>query len=401
MSAQWEWLAGWDMLHDPMASIGIFLFGLLAALLVVNALRRPTPPDHRLPPMWLAGVITSEASGLWVVVTPVVAASFVAAGANRSDLGKLGLGLCVLAWIGQLEVWRRSRKAVRSIGSPVDLPGGRLARVVSWSGGLPDEVVRVEHDLAPHPHRPEPLQMDLYRPRAGATPRPLIVWMHAGGWRGGSRRRGGLTLLRHLARAGWTVAAVDYPLSPAATFPDHLIAVDAASDFAEKSPDIDGGVVLVGASAGAHLAAVGALTRPGVRGFVGLYGIYDFRNRYGIRPDWPLIPRVVMKATAEEDPEAYHLASPLDLVHPSAPPSLLVVPEFDSLVPAAESYRFAEALESVGAQVTVLRVPWAQHGFDNLAGPRTRAVAAVVEGWLTATLQPAPSAGGRQDDEEA
>jgi acetyl esterase/lipase len=176
------------------------------------------------------------------------------------------------------------------------------------------------------------------------------------------------------------VAAIEYPLSPAATFPEHLVGIDAALSWAESRSRRP--VVLMGGSAGAHLAAVAALTRPNVSGLVGLYGIFDFLNRNHTRVDWPLIPRVVMKTTPAENPEAYRRASPIDLVDRSAPPTLLIAGSHDSLVLPEESRHFADVLQAHHVDTTYLEVPWAQHGFDTLAGPRTRAVAGAIEAWL-------------------
>lgn len=371
-----------------MAATAFFLYGLVALVLVVNALRRPTPPTNRFPPIWQLGMVASEAAGVWVGVVPVVTAIAVAAGALGVTLGWIGLALAGMAWLGQLEIWRRSRVSAGMIGQAVDLPVSRLARALSWPHRDPDDIEVTEHEFVTHPHRSGSLHLDLYKGRSTPGPSPLAIWVHGGGWRGGSRRRGGLTLLRHLARSGWAVAAIDYPLSPEATFPEHLLGIDAALRWAAHRHDISGPIVLMGASAGAHLAAVAALTRPQVDGLVGMYGIYDFRNRNRIRFDWPLIPRVVMKADPLDDPERYRLASPLDLAEAGGPPTLLIAPGFDSLVPPAESRQFAEALAESNTPVTLLEVPWAQHGFDTLAGRRARAVADAVGRWLDAVILP-------------
>lgn len=364
-----------------------FTYALVALALVVNALRRPTPPSHRLPPLWLFGMITSEAAGLWVLVLPAVSALAFLGGALDSAVGRLGFLLAGLAWIGQLEVWRRSRSAIRRIGRPVPIPESFFGRLFGLQADPPSDVERTQHILAPHPYRPGSLEMDLYRRRHDSSPQPLLVFVHGGGWRGGHRRQTSQVTLAHLARQGWTVAAIDYPLSPEATFPDHLVGIDAALAWAAANPEVTDPVVLMGASAGAHLAAVAALTRPEVGGFVGLYGIYDFVNRHGSRVDWPVIPKVVMKATVEEDPNRYRQASPLDLAENGAPPTLLVTGDFDSLVHPDETRNFARALEEAGADVTLIEVPWGQHAFDALAGPRARSVAGAIADWLSRLVE--------------
>ncbi|MGA7272000.1 MAG: alpha/beta hydrolase [Acidimicrobiia bacterium] len=374
----------------------LFTYGLIAVVLVVNALRSPKPPTHRLPPLWLPAMIASEAAGLWLVVVAAVTALGLAAHAWNQQLGRLGIVLLILAFSGQVAVWLRSHLGARRVGPGARHGGPLWRRLLNRPPRPADDLEFETRELAPHPHRREPLQMDLYRRVGIGRPLGLIIYVHGGGWRGGHPRQAGQLLLQHLARSGWEVAAIEYPLSPAATFPEHLAGIDAALAWAESIER--GPIVLMGGSSGAHLAAVAALTRANVHGLVGLYGIYDFLNRNRTRVDWPLIPRLVMKTTPEEDPEAYRRASPVDLVHGSAPPTLLVTGSFDSLVPPEESRHFARALRAHGVDTTYLEVPWAQHGFDTLAGPRTRAVAAAIETWLGSHVLAAPT-GPRVDED--
>lgn len=378
-----------------------FTYGFVALLLVVNALRRPTPPTHRLPPLWLPAMIASEAAGLWVAVVPLVSLLAWWGGAFGSRVGVVGGGLAAGAWVGELEVWRRSRAALRRIGPPIPSEGPVLQRLIGFSPDPPDDLELTVVSLAPHPHQDGDLEMDLYRRRGSTGPQPLLIFVHGGGWRGGHRRQTSQLTLFHVARGGWTVAAIDYPLSPAATFPDHLLGIDAALSWAESEPTIDGPVVLMGASAGAHLAGVAALSRPGLGGFVGLYGIYDFFNRHRTRVNWPVIPRAVMKATPAQDPERYRLASPLDLAGADSPPILLVTGDYDSLVHPNETRHFFSHLQEVGADVTLVEVPWGQHAFDALSGLRARAVAGRIAGWLESLLeggQEERARGRRQSD---
>ena len=371
-----------------------FTFAAVALLLVVNALRPPSPPGRRLPPLYLPGLVASELPGVWLVVLPLVTGVAWVLGAFADPVGVAGLAPATFAGLGQLVVWRRSRRGAAAVGPPVELPHRALLRAVAYPGVVPPEVERTEHHFAHHPHRARPLRLDLYLGRAVSGPRPVILHLHGGGWRGGHPRQTGQTLIHHLARCGWAVASIEYPLSPAATFPDHLVGVDAAHRWIRSRPELGGPIVVMGGSAGAHLAATAGLTRDWVDGVVGLYGIYDFLNRNRARPDWPLIPDLVMKATPEDAPDLYRSASPLDLVHSSAPPFLLVHGTSDSVVGTAESTHFAAALEEERVSVDVLLVPWAQHGFDARAGRRTRAVAGHVERWLAETVlsaRPAPA----------
>ncbi len=70
-----------------------------------------------------------------------------------------------------------------------------------------------------------PLELDLYLPEADG-PAPVIVYVHGGGWRRGSRRHPlpalGADFYARLAAQGFAVPAIDYPLSGEARFPAPL-----------------------------------------------------------------------------------------------------------------------------------------------------------------------------------
>jgi len=200
-----------------------------------------------------------------------------------------------------------------------------------------------------------------------------------------------------LARAGWVVAAIRYPLAPAASIPDQVGAVKSAIHHLRSNSDqfdIDPErIVFSGSSAGAHLASLAALSRPAefqtgpnptnaaVSACIPMYGIFDMANRNSTRPHWPYVDRDVMKGSYEDKPEEFHAASPIDQVRADAPPFLVVHGTHDSLVPIAEAEAFVAALQNVGADVDFVRVHGAQHGFDAVSSAVSRQAAAMVTTW--------------------
>ena len=104
------------------------------------------------------------------------------------------------------------------------------------------------------------LKLDLYRPGENARP-GIIVWVHGGAWRGGSKKD---MPLGSLVSAGYVVASVDYRLSPQAPFPAQVHDIKAAIRFLrakQRDYGIDASrVVIAGASAGGHLAALVGVT---------------------------------------------------------------------------------------------------------------------------------------------
>lgn len=380
-----------------MAALILFVYGLIVLMLTVNALRRPSPPTNRLPAIWLFAMITSELAPSAVAVRIAIAAAGMGLGALDDRRGRIGIGMIALSLVLMIPVFIRRRAAARQAGPSGPLPANSFNERFSWRNGLP-EAVEIVCEVEYHPG----LTLDLYRaigPRPIAA--PTLVYVHGGSWTGGDPHRQSRPLFHHLAAMGWQVATIRYPLSPEATFPEHVVAINRALVFLKGTEGAGLGVdadrlVLSGGSAGAHLAslvALGAdepLFRPGfgsadtsVAACVVLYGIYDFLNRHNTRIDWPIIPAKVMKATAAAAPDLYRLASPIDHVHSEAPPFLVVHGTHDSLVPPREAEVFVDALRRVSRNpVEYLPVIGAQHGFDAISSIRTRAVARRISDFL-------------------
>jgi acetyl esterase/lipase len=112
-----------------------------------------------------------------------------------------------------------------------------------------------------------PLELDLYLPEP-TGPLPVIVYVHGGGWRRGSRRHPlpalGPGFYDDLAGRGFAVAAIDYRLSGEARFPAALEDVRAAIGWVREHAaeyGMDAGRVFAwGDSAGGLLALMAALT---------------------------------------------------------------------------------------------------------------------------------------------
>ncbi len=378
-----------------MAPTLLFIYGFVALLTAVNGLRPPSPPRSRFPAVWLPAMLVGEAPYVYVVCRTLIAGALVLAGGAALPTGRAGLAGVGLAQLLQIEAIRRGTVAAKQAGvAPVPAPWWQ--RATSWPFRIPAGVERQEDiEYAPG------LLLDLYRPLHLPAPAPTLIYVHGGSWGGGDPRRQFRTITHHLASVGWVVVMIRYPLSPAATFPDHLVGVNRAIHWARTEGATYGidpeRIAIAGGSAGAHLASLAALTngvhQPGfetadtsVAAAVVLYGIYDFFNRNGTRFDWPLIPNRVMKAPSEEAADLYRQASPIDQVHPGAPPFLVVHGTHDSLVPPAESVHFANALAGAGAPVDLVNVFGAQHAFDALAGIRTRVLARQIALFLDRAL---------------
>jgi acetyl esterase/lipase len=107
------------------------------------------------------------------------------------------------------------------------------------------------------------LRMDIYGANSGDGPRPVLVWIHGGGWQSGSHNQTPLMALG-LRDSGVTVASIGYRLSDAAIFPAQLHDCKGAIRYLRANASkygIDPDRIAVwGSSAGGHLAALVATT---------------------------------------------------------------------------------------------------------------------------------------------
>lgn len=368
-----------------------FTWAATAFILTVNALRRPVPPGEGLAPLWLPAMVVSELAPWLLLARAGFATMFVLAGSLQLGVGRVGLALFVFSEIGLLVLMRHSWRAARETGMRPRLMDFWRVRI-----SLPGGVEVTESAIYA-----EGLAMNIYS-RKGLESAPALIYLHPGSWMRGGPGRQARPLLYDLADRGWVVLDIRYPLSPAATFPEHLVGVKRAIAWAKADAlrlGIDPArVAVAGASSGAHLAALAALT-DNVAGLqpefadidtsliacVPHYGIYDLLVRNGTRYDWPFIASHVMKSSPAESPDLYRLGSPIDLAHRQAPPFFVIHGEYDSLVLPAESLHFVEALEAESVPVRYHEVSGGQHGFDAFASLRARAVGALVVDFLEAT----------------
>ena len=366
-----------------------FTWFFAACLWTINALRRPVPPHKRMPPLWLPGMLISELAPIYFVIRAAIAFWFVALGALDDPVGRAGLILFGVSEVGLIVLIVRSIRSAKATGrSPSLLSLFKVYERRPHEVGLETEV-----------HYWDGLTLDIYS-REDAHRAPTLIYVHPGSWMRGRPGRQARALFYRLVRRGWVVLDIRYPLSPDATFPEHLIGVKRAIAWA-RADGVTSGVdptriVISGGSSGAHLAALAALTwdhrdlQPGfedadtsVMACLPFYGIYDLLVRNPTRYDWPFIARYVIKAHQDERPDLYRLGSPIDQVRRDASPFFVIHGEFDSIVLPEESRHFVAALEAVGANVGYHEVHGGQHGFDAVASIRSRAVADLCVDWLT------------------
>ena len=215
--------------------------------------------------------------------------------------------------------------------------------------------------------------LDVYRSRSQPSRGPTLVYLHGGTFRSGRKDKEARPLIYRLASQGWVCISANYRLSPAATFPDHLIDVKKVIAWVREHGQEYGAdpmiVFVAGSSAGGHLASFAALTpndpafQPGfeaadtsVSAAISLYGYYGSLN-------------------TERQP-----SSPLDYVDAKAPPFFVAHGDRDTLVLVDDARHFVEQLRSASSQpVVYAELPGGQHTFDLFHSIRFETVVDAIE----------------------
>jgi acetyl esterase/lipase len=392
---------------------------ILGAVFTLNAF----VPVRRIPalfvPSFFGSWLTAELALHHIVWQAIATLLFVELGALSHWAGVLGMGITIASWLGLLILFRDGHNtrhtfddALADFAEPENAARLPLTQLVvpflfRRAG------VRVLRDVTYREASGKTLRLDVAMPEDRCTNRPAIIQIHGGAWIIGDKREQGWPLIGHLAANGWVCFNVNYRLSPAATWPDHLVDLKYALKWIREHADeygIDPSFVAVtGGSAGGHLTAMMALTandpeyQPGfedadtsLQAAVPVYGVYDFTNRLDTmlpRFRSQMLEPMIMKAFFAREPEKFVRASPLDRVHPDAPPFLIVHGDRDTLAPVEDARLFAETLREISsAPVTYTELRGAQHAFDIFASPRTARMLDGTLRFLTAMRERAKNA---------
>ncbi len=223
------------------------------------------------------------------------------------------------------------------------------------------------------------LKLDLHRPQAARA--PLVVYVHGGAWRAGSKSDVPVAgLLDH----GFAIASVDYRLSTQARFPAQIHDIKAAIRFLRaKSDELHletKQIAIIGSSAGGHLAALVGVTNghqelegrigghldqsSDVQAIVSLYGASNLQSILGQSTEFGLTVRIpALKLLLGDVPDAIpdlaKLASPVAHLDKNDPPLLLIHGDADPQMPPQQSAEFQMAYPG---RVTYITLPGSKHG---------------------------------------
>lgn len=409
----------------PYAYLAVTALGVLLVLNAYHPLRREPFTVVSFFGGWLTGELAVQ-NIVWQVAATGVFGVF---GAFTAWPGYVGLALALVGWAGLAGLAVSGRQAAgivaaalaEATGPPLPFAPAmpepewgrwwRVARALPLRSRAAEVVKDVDYwgdGIARH-------RLDIVRPRRSAARigltgpggAPVMVYVHGGAWIIGNKSQQGKPMMYELVARGWVCVAINYRLSPAATWPDQVVDTKRAVAWVRTHIAEYGGdpsfIALSGGSAGGQLCALTALTaghaslQPGfesldasVDACVPFYGVMDMTGdpagsgRYG--PGLlELLERRVMKVPAAENPEIFKGASPTYRVHAEAPPFFVLQGGNDTLVPVDVARQFVDALRRVtAAPVAYAELPLAQHAFDVLASLRCQATTSGVVAFLDA-----------------
>ena len=255
------------------------------------------------------------------------------------------------------------------------------------------ESVRIVPDCA-YAGNDNPRQsLDLLLPRSvsTATPRPLVVFIHGGGWRNGDKQSGRSLVARYVATGKYLGATIGYRLSDEATWPAQIHDCKAAIRWLRAHAGQYGidpeRIGVMGTSAGGHLVAMlgvsgGVKELEGtigehldqlssVRCVVDMFGptelltMDDYPGKLVHNsPDSP--ESRLVGGAIQNNKGISRNASPVTHVSRNDAPTLIVHGTEDPLVPFNQSERFFKVLQKARVEVDLIPITDGGHGgFQN------------------------------------
>ncbi len=232
--------------------------------------------------------------------------------------------------------------------------------------------------------------------------RPLIVNIHGGAWKHGTRTQVD-AYNRWLCSLNYNVATISYRLLPEYKWPTHFNDVQfVMRDLLKRKDELkfdSSKIVISGRSAGGHLALLAAYRQviPNIKGIINFYGITDMNQFWqegspGDILDTPNLLKELLGSNPQESQEAYLEASPTFYVQKKlesrsdgvqAVPTLSLHGKIDPMVSWNQAESLAKKLREEDVDHYNLIFDYTTHGFEfNLNGPGGQPSRYMVEHFL-------------------
>ncbi len=220
-------------------------------------------------------------------------------------------------------------------------------------------------------------KMDLYLPAKDKGLSPVVINIHGGGWNKGVKES--QTGFSTFFKAGFAVANIEYRLTGQATAPAAIEDTRCALIYLIKNAkalNIDiGKIVIMGGSAGGHLALMGGLLANDHRFDTNCPGVENVKvaaiiDKYGITDvwDWGYGKNITSKSARTwlgnyaNDEKFAKSVSPINYVTKNSPPTFIVHGDADPTVPYQQSVDLHKKFLSAGVQTQFITVEGGLHG---------------------------------------
>ena len=224
----------------------------------------------------------------------------------------------------------------------------------------------------------KPVELDIYLDPHITWKRPLVIYIHGGGWQG-RNKADGLVYADSFLKRGYVFATIDYRLTNEAIFPAQIQDAKAAVRFLRAHASeyrIDPAHIgVMGHSSGGHLASLLGTTNGdpqfdtgdnlsvsnAVQAVCDMSGPVDFTT-----PD-PALASMLTKllgGPVDQKMDLAKLASPINHISPTSAPFLILHGASDPAVPPAESEAFAAALQKAGVPAQLELLPGQPHNLN-------------------------------------
>ncbi|MBI4522111.1 MAG: alpha/beta hydrolase fold domain-containing protein [Gemmatimonadetes bacterium] len=233
------------------------------------------------------------------------------------------------------------------------------------------------------------LGLDLYMP-AGVQSPPLLVWVHGGAWRAGTKAQVPMEFVQN----GIATASLDFRQSTEARLPANVHDIKAAIRFLRAKASEYGyrtdRIAISGASSGGHLAALVGVTNghkelegtvgthlnqsSAVQAIVVYFGASNLTTilaqstPFGLNVRKPALD-LLLGGQPEQVKELAELASPVFHVDRTDPPLLLLHGDRDPQMPINQAHELHGAYKKLGLDVAFDVVHGAAHGGPQFYAP--------------------------------
>ena len=217
--------------------------------------------------------------------------------------------------------------------------------------------------------------MDIYLPEGRSVQKTKVMFLiHGGSWSGGDKHTFSAYVDSLKTRLPeYAFVNINYRLATMSLnkFPAQENDVKLAlSFFIGKSTEyaVSKQVILLGASAGAHLALLQAYKYSDpvkVKAVISFFGPVDMADLYNfpITPQIPFLMQMFIGGTPAANPELYQQASPIFFAGPNSCPTLIFQGGRDQLVNPRQSTMLKARLDSLKVKNDLILYPNEGHGW--------------------------------------